>query len=84
MLGGVLKICMDLGGDIKNRAAEKKILCPPCSIHNECSLDIQSEWILSALEQQGPGLKSIAVFRVHTKMVKIQAILAKKKIKAFN
>ena len=24
-----MKICMDLGGDIKKRAPEKKILCPP-------------------------------------------------------
>ena len=24
-----MKICMDLGGDIKKRAAKKKILCPP-------------------------------------------------------
>ena len=33
-----MKICMDLGGDIKNEPLKKKILCPPCSIHNECSL----------------------------------------------
>ena len=43
-LGGIMKICMDLGGDIKKRAAEKKPSAPspppPCSIHNECSLMI--------------------------------------------
>ena len=41
-----MKICMDLGGDIKKRVAEKKNPLPPppppppppCSIHNECSL----------------------------------------------
>ena len=32
--GGIMKICMDLGGDIKKRAAEKKSSAPPCSIHN--------------------------------------------------
>ena len=37
-LGGIMKICMDLGGDIKKQAAEKKSSAPPRSIHNECSL----------------------------------------------
>ena len=39
LLGGFWKFVWTLGGDIKKRAAEKKILCPPpCRIHNECSL----------------------------------------------
>ena len=37
---GIMKICMDLGGDIKNESLKKKSSAPhpPCSIHNECSL----------------------------------------------
>ena len=35
-----MKICMDLGGDIKNEPLKKKSSAPlpPCSIHNKCSL----------------------------------------------